>query len=195
MAGLKTSRGWTLSGAPDKVHPRTVPVLKIHGSVNWVLDDGGGIVVGRPDEALHCDRARIAMGVPGPAKEGFATRRWGMAVAAILQAEAVVFLGYRFPETDADSRTKILTALAQNRQSHVAVHVVLGPDLAHRDPQRVRMLLTTALGQRREGQRKDLGSHQNTFSLRLHPLFAEDFLCLHTQVGLLEQEREVERSS
>jgi hypothetical protein len=191
---LEVLRGETHAVVLDphvEVPQSQIPILKIHGSVNWKIASGR-CWIGRPEEGLCCEDNEIALAVPGPAKQRFASDRWRLALAALKTAEAVVFLGYRFPETDADARAKILGALAGSTESHISVHVSLGPDINARDPMRVRMLLTSVFGRRREDDRRDSGRHENSYSLTVHPLFAEDFLCLYTQVGVLAQERDAE---
>jgi hypothetical protein len=85
----------------DEVPQSQIPVLKMHGSVDWKYVSGK-YERGRAEEALCCEDNELALAVPGPAKQRFASDRWRRALAAVKTAEAVVFLGYRFPETDAD---------------------------------------------------------------------------------------------
>jgi hypothetical protein len=180
-------------GGDRALSPTEVPLFKMHGSVDWVIDDGGACVVGKPEQALICEPDRIAMGVPGRSKQAFTQKvgaLWRQAIALIQKAEVVLFVGYRFPETDAQAREQILRALAQNKEMHISVHIVRGPDTDDRDGRRLRSLLENSLrGERTKGARTDSSSRGNTYSLQVHPLFAEDFLCLHTQVGRFNQER------
>lgn len=143
------------------------PVLKLHGSVGWVpSSDGGGIrLAASPDELV--DGPCPILGVPGPRKAGLRKEYkglrvlWTYAQASIQQAERVVFVGYRFPPSDADARLSILGALESAATSLKKVEIVLGPDLNHRDVVRMRGLLSFAVAPEK---------------VQVWPLYAEDFL-------------------
>lgn len=180
-------------GGNQPLTPTQVPLFKMHGSVDWVIDASGACILGQPEQALICDPLCIAMGVPGRSKQTFTQKvggLWRAGIEFIKKAEVVIFVGYRFPETDAQAREQILTALAQNKEMHISVHIVRGPDTEDRDGRRIKSLLENSLrGERTRGARTDSNSRGNTYSLLVHPLFAEDFLCLHAQVGRFNQER------
>lgn len=101
---------------------------------------------------------------------------WNYAREVIEQADAVVFIGYRFPETDANARRRLLAALRRNGKHDLFVHTVLGPPDLNRSHQ-VRMehllrsaLTTTDRKQRVAGKSSDKWSH-----FWEHPMYAQDF--------------------
>ena len=152
------------------------------------------------EHALQSASARIAIATPGPSKRGltkeFFEPLWFQAVTAIERAEVVVFLGYRFPESDAESRDRLLKAIVVNEQTRLRIHVVLGPDLNQRDVVRMHRLVevcatrTRTLLRRPEQGRNEVNLLLNmkwkTAELAIEPLFAEDFLSLYS-AGPLRQ--------
>jgi hypothetical protein len=165
----------------------TANFLKLHGSVNWQFD-GSKFGVHEDDEfALTCPSDQMVIASPGPNKLAVATRLeelWATAETLLRSATAVVFIGYRFPSSDAASRRRLFMALAQNDQPYVALHTVLGPDKS--DPATVRMrslLLHAALQAGRKEAVTTSGtqyerSSNRTYTLDVHPLWGEDFMDL-----------------
>lgn len=142
------------------------PVFKLHGSVDWVASADGGIELAAASEDLATGRCPI-LGIPGPRKAAIRKEYkgmrvlWAYALEAIRKATRVVFVGYRFPPTDAEARLSILEALREAGSALKVVEVVLGPDLNHRDVARMRGLLSFVMSSEK---------------VRVRPLFAEDFL-------------------
>ena len=105
-------------GSPDDLKNardgKRCVLLKLHGSVDWKLvgGDKGHVEVmdKEPLFALDCPAAEIAIATPGPSKKRLTKHGsafwdlWAEAKRAIGEASAVVFLGFRFPETDAAAR-------------------------------------------------------------------------------------------
>jgi hypothetical protein len=130
----------------------------------------------------------IVIATPGPNKHGLTkgggllAPLWSGALAAIKAAEDIVFLGYRFPPSDAYAREKLLGAIRENEARDLQIRVVLGPDISHRDVVRMLGLLTgvlTAAG------RLDSSAPQGSsptpvrlFDLEARPFYAEDFLAV-----------------
>jgi hypothetical protein len=119
-------------------------VLKLHGSVDWLLDGKGSFQVRPGYPWLDNDSVDLAIGTPGPGKLSAATGPlswlWRAACNAIRDAKEVFLVGYRFPETDGFARHTLLDAL---RDSNVErVQVVLG--LNSPDAPRVRTLVRMA---------------------------------------------------
>jgi SIR2-like domain len=113
----------------------TVHLHKLHGSVDWVQEHVTKPIkrerqkprgIGIPGFELS---EKLVLGTPGGNKY-WLTRRlqpvWDAAMARIREASAVVFIGYRFPETDVDSIMQLHTAIRQNRKTPHA-WIVLGP--------------------------------------------------------------------
>lgn len=109
------------------------PVLKLHGSVDWRIVDRKKKIVEVGDEhfALLGKHEELAIATPGPSKKRTAADfgdLWKLAEAKLKEASAVVFVGYRFPETDADARSHLLGAIRANKNAtNPNVHIVLGP--------------------------------------------------------------------
>jgi hypothetical protein len=103
---------------------------------------------------------------------------WQLARSAIEKANAVVFVGFRFPPSDAIARERLLAAISKNK-SRLRVHTVLGPD---RDSAtgRLEALLTHALrrGGRMTYAESTMVTIDRLLSITVHPLYAEDFLGL-----------------
>ena len=185
------ARGWVVGSDFDSTFVRLAQlslVLKLHGSVDWrrVRDDRGVRFERAPaDFALGCPAGEIAIATPGLTKQSTTAELapvWRRAESALEAADAVVFIGYRFPPSDAESRERLLAALASSKQPHVELHVVLGPT---RDGDLARMEGLLSATARASG-RNHLGAterHHGTrrdpsYGLTLHPLWAEDFLAL-----------------
>jgi hypothetical protein len=114
------------------------------------------------------------MGLPGPAKSrlcnGDLSSIWTAATAALTAADEIVFIGYRFPPSDSQSRSLLLKAIATNQgrgggtliagERWLKIHTVLG--LQSPQSQRLGQLLNAA----------------KPGSVRQHQLFAEDFLSM-----------------
>ncbi len=167
----------------DQPDPRKVAVYKVHGSVDW-KNDAHGTHVGGEEEALLCSDAELALATPGPGKSDAASEPvWTLAENAIREAQVVVFLGYRFPQGDADARRRIPAAIAANRQSRLLLMPVLGPNLASDDVRRtIELLRSVVQVSRAEGWFESTAS--KTYKIWPRPLWAEDFLALYGELGI-----------
>ena len=165
------------------------PLLKLHGSVDWrrqapVNGKIGFEVTQDPTFALLCNDEELAIASPGPSKKRAATEfkeLWKLAEKALANADSIIFVGYRFPETDADARERLLGAIRENNgdqarprvapQHHLPIHVVVGgrPDHTKRLEALLRHVCRT---NRVEG---GPGNNLRTFQVHSHPLFAQDF--------------------
>jgi hypothetical protein len=112
---------------------------------------------------------------------------WSAACKHIQEAKVIVFVGYRFPPSDAEAREKLLKALTANVADHVELHIVLGPDRRIPDVVRLQQLLRYSMASAgRKGQRvwpegwalgegTRLVDQRKDFWLTTHALYAEDF--------------------
>ena len=119
---------------------------------------------------------------PGPTKR-ISTKElkaiWDGALGHLKEADAIVFVGYRFPPTDAEAREKLLSAIENNQAPsrdgtrHLSIEIVLGPAVSD-DVVRLRQLVRAVL--LRSG-RKESGKNVSgpTFWIRTHRMYAEDF--------------------
>jgi hypothetical protein len=152
------------------------PILKLHGSVDWVLN---GDDVARHRDAHYAvtvaDGASIVLGTPGPGKlkiTKLLEPLWKRAEDAFRKARAVVFLGYRFPPTDAAAKERLLHAIGAN--SSCIARVILGDDIF--SASRVRALIGYATRMTGQGART---------SVAVEPLFVEDFLSVCSRDAIL----------
>ena len=101
-----------------------------------------------------------------------------------------MFVGYRFPPTDANARRRLLRAIERRVkrpqwETRLALHVVLGPDC--RDARRLEELLRFAA---RRGGLQDNGEswvplQANGFRIRVHQLFSQDFFDVYDEKFLM----------
>jgi hypothetical protein len=184
------------------------PLLKLHGSVDWRKDLAGGrVVVSVQDEryALTCPDEHLAVATPGPSKrreaQGF-QELWELAKRALRIADAIVFVGFRFPETDADARKELLGAIGGNvgkgdrynerDASQLSLHTVLGNGpTSGRDAERLAALLRFSCRGSRDEARRDTarfhvtGVSSHRFTVDSHPLLAQDFFSVERRKDLL----------
>ena len=88
--------------------PNAAQLLKLHGSVNWIQSDPEGPVFEQdPFEIMEQDRSPM-IATPGPRKIGMIAKvmepLWRGAALALRRAQVVVFVGYRFPESDVEAK-------------------------------------------------------------------------------------------
>lgn len=168
-------------------------IYKLHGSVNWNSDGKVHDLFERGkwdrSEAVLFDKHTPLIAGPGPDKNVKCTGPfkgiWEDAKLSLETADALVFLGYRFPPSDSEARSTLLNAIHDNDQRSLSVHIVLGPDL--HQPANVR-LLALLRGVLQSRGRHELGTAQafsqyeskkaRFFRLVEHPLWVEDFLSL-----------------
>ena len=143
-------------------------LLKLHGSTNWTkirnkshfqIDLNNGDFACLDDE---CFKWRC-VGTPGPNKReitDYLKPVWDEARLAIHNAEAIVFVGYRFPPSDSDAREKILGAIQENASHHLLLHTVLGPNISDESTSRLRGLLESRMSERRRLARVDRSSDE-----------------------------------
>jgi hypothetical protein len=158
------------------------PIYKMHGSVDWAYPVSDGEPMNRVDPLVLLRAPKPPLiATPGPTKRLNCTTVlkdiWKNAIAALKSAEVVVFVGYRFPPSDAESRTRLLAALRDNENGKgLRVHTVLGPNVNDGDTVRLRELLRSTLSEKMVEQpdsRREAGS--GSFQVLVHPLYAEDF--------------------
>jgi hypothetical protein len=142
--------------------------VKLHGSIDWKKNESQSphdIERGEPVEALICDPDQLVIATPGPTKHGMVSgtlgKHWKIAEEALSKADVVFFIGYRFPQTDAEARGRLLGALMKNESPDLRLYTVLGPE-NNPDSQRLEALLNYAT----KGKAK---------VTRL-PLWAQDFM-------------------
>jgi hypothetical protein len=144
--------------AHDAQRRNCARVLKVHGSTDWAVFPDRRVVIDQDfdTQLVRTDGAEPLIGVPGPAKVEISTAQggplaglWDLAKVALEEAQVIVLIGYRFPESDAYARWFVLEALRNNVRGKRAnetllVQTVLGPDTA--SASRVRHLIEAATG-------------------------------------------------
>lgn len=187
-------------------------LLKLHGSVDWgrARENGTDLYSKQtPTTLLMSGRSdAIVIATPGPTKANTVASDleplWKKALDKIRDAEVIVFIGYRFPPSDSEARTKLLKAIRENRKRYTSVHTVLGDDIQDPATRRMKGLLEATLKQRFKGMvqeaKKEMASGvakealkpelvyalanqasngQSTYGMEVHPLFAQDFLDIY----------------
>jgi hypothetical protein len=146
-------------------------VVKLHGSVDWRVNKPQ-ILRGEPLEALKCDSDQLVIATPGPTKRNMVSDilspLWNEAEIKLCEADVVVFMGYRFPPSDAEARGRLLGALMKNTSPNLQLYTVLGPN-DDPDNRRLEALLKYATAQRENGPGK---------VVRI-PLWSQDFMSVY----------------
>lgn len=108
-------------------------LIKLHGSVDWQrIPANGALPFRRSGDLEHAVKSpENQIATPGGSKlassEGDLQALWALASKKIREAQEVIFIGYRIPESDAAAREMILDALQENENKQLRVKVVLGP--------------------------------------------------------------------
>lgn len=183
-------------------------IFKLHGSADWAFNDRGDYKrLQSLGELAEPGGYRLLIATPGATKARYVAKSlrvlWGRATDALSKAEVIVFVGYRFPPSDSESRTRLLRAIEENQSPLLTIHTVLGPDINASDVARLKGLLTHKLRAAGRvdaaelGRTSGAGRYPSMYSVVPQPLFAEDFLSvfnpaqLHDSqlAGLIRQSR------
>ena len=160
---------------PSEPDTKLTDVFKLHGSVNWKQGADKKIVaVDQLDFVATCAPNELAIATPGASKHTDVTSLfmslWALAEYALVHAHEVIFIGYKFPPSDAYSRERLLRALWRNTEPDLRTSIVLGPNVHHEDVVRLEKMLDWTI--------------ESSATARLKvapdtiPLFAEDYLTI-----------------
>jgi hypothetical protein len=159
-----------LPGCPPCPDPNRPDLYKLHGSIDWKRAKRGGRFERQPDapafSVMTPNGRERGVATPGPSKLDRSEELkdlWERAMNAVKAAEAVFFIGYRFPPTDVHARNEVLAALARN-PARPTVGVVLGPDARNDTTQRLVRLLGSVL----------------STDVEVYPYYCEEFFTLWT---------------
>ncbi|MFT3927453.1 MAG: SIR2 family protein [Myxococcales bacterium] len=159
-------------------------LLKLHGSVDWVISGSEASPIVQTHQepfASILNEREVAIGVPGPSKRFRASNlfqpQWDKAERALREADSVVFVGYRFPETDSDAKYRLLGALGGNTTPDLPIRLVLGPSVSD-DVRRLDGLLQWTLRQHPSV------TSRRKFEVIHEPMYAQDFLTVFWRDGL-----------
>jgi hypothetical protein len=177
------------SDCPNDGSPLTgdvVPVLKLHGSVDWKRDKDGPVQLGDVKQILASETEAPFIAAPGRSKQDAVKELgplWKQARWALEHAGALVVLGYGFPVTDTKARIEIQSAFSSGSTGPDArrIDVVLGPDTSKPEVRRVHALLEGFKGPRSVVVAPEKvpprGLYQiGALFIRPHYLWAEDFI-------------------
>jgi hypothetical protein len=172
-------------GDRTQMPPDAVPVLKLHGSVDWKKNDARKIVRDGPMKILANEDIAPFIAAPGRSKQDAVEELkplWEQARRALEQAWALEILGYGFPATDTMARNEIQTAFSKGSgptDSQVRrIDVVLGPDTNRPEARRVHALLETfhRMGRLIVAPEPPIEDDRFVCYLKVHPLWAQDFM-------------------
>lgn len=179
--------------AADALPKDVVPLIKLHGSVNWRCLRGTGVPdkyeTGQPDDfVLTCEDYELAIASPGLTKQRMVSddlmQLWRLAEQELAAADAIVFVGYRFPPTDSEALARLLGAIGGNDNLYLALHTVLGPKKSD-DVVRLHALLRYAARVRKREHTSRIGMDavggqgvggRRLYTLVSQELWAQDFL-------------------
>jgi hypothetical protein len=170
----------------------SVPVLKLHGSVDWrllgqsrepreYLDDkrvDADYILRTPDDV-------IGIAAPGGTKARFVAMHmeplWARAVAALSEADRVIIVGYSFPDTDPYAQERLLPAFAKGEAHERHAHLVLGAGVSDVSRRLVSLMRSTAGPNHwvRVTDQCAPGANHPHLGIVQHPLWAQDFLLRH----------------
>jgi hypothetical protein len=125
-------------------------LIKLHGSVDWERKPSeapDGFPFRQSEDIEYAaQNADGQIATPGGSKlaasEGALKPLWALANRKLVDAQEVVFIGYRIPESDAAAREMLLDAFEANEQTSLFVRIVLGRPSFDRD--RLESLLKVA---------------------------------------------------
>jgi hypothetical protein len=167
----------------DSLPKGNAKVYKLHGSLDWIEDGGCLRRLDEPFDAYIKRADQLAIAAPGPAKrervEGAFRWLWDTALKELAEAQTVIFVGYRFPPSDSDARSRLLDALGKGQvpqYGRVAVGIVLGPDTRSTDNIRLQKMVHHTLQSKGYGRHSGETPPWGTFRLGAAPLWTEDFL-------------------
>ncbi|HEU4635746.1 MAG TPA: hypothetical protein VFS41_06165 [Edaphobacter sp.] len=154
---------------------RSVKAYHMHGSVAWTRASADSERFVDEERAVaHENPERAVLGIPGVGKKALAQGHlkgiWDEALTRLASAKAVVFVGYRFPETDNMAKRALLGAL--KAQTDSSLHIVLGPNSP--DAARLRRMLEWT-----RPARKDISVITD------HQMFAQDFMAVFDRQVLI----------
>jgi hypothetical protein len=172
-------------------HPDKVRVFKLHGSIDWQEADGK-VTYAPSEQLLVAEDRSPCIAAPGSSKTATVGTTlkplWDVAMQALRQADAIVMLGYSFPQTDAGARMDLLGAIAGGDPGCFVrrIDVVMGADIARADIRRVQSLAEACRNGRFLGSghpRKILSGPESAnryLLVEVQPLWAEDFIADYT---------------
>ncbi len=103
QVALGQSQPWTVQDRQDRVPlTGTIPLAKLHGSLNWAIEDGECVAIYQDVRAAfrHGGTAAIVPPIPEKQPPAFLTHVWDEAQELLADADVWVVVGYSLPEYD-----------------------------------------------------------------------------------------------
>jgi hypothetical protein len=100
---LGQSQPWMARDRQDRMElTGTIPLAKLHGSLNWAIKDGGSIIIYQDTRAAFRRGGTAAIVPPIPEKKppAFLTTVWVAAQEVLADAGVWIVIGYSLPEYD-----------------------------------------------------------------------------------------------
>lgn len=178
----RTNEFW-FAGPGEPPSAGKIPILRLHGSVDWRISGGVAKV---PAFKILCEEEDdVGIAAPGGSKAQFVKQYlgtlWASARQALTDATYLMIVGYSFPETDPSATSDLLDAFANGGEPKRQVHIVLGPNVNDPIVRRVVSLVkSTAAGRSiivSEGNPLDLSTRGgDVLNIVLHPNYSQDFI-------------------
>ncbi|KLU05718.1 hypothetical protein RISK_002350 [Rhodopirellula islandica] len=153
-----------------------VPLLKMHGSVDWKRTESGNVKCSLEDTMKECRKiTEFAMAIPGTGKLSFNRENqwlWNCAEQFVQGAETINFVGYRIPETDGLALNSICKSIrrrcaASKRDSYPRINIVLGP-MPTPERGRAEGLMRLLLGE-------PASANPRSRKVHVHDMWAQDY--------------------
>lgn len=134
LAEMTSTKIAQILPSDEDVDAARVPLLKLHGSVDWELDSNKTCRRSDPPPSvsdLLTGNSKPLIGTPGLGKQEIAKRLaplWDKAEKSIQEADELIFLGYRMPASDAEARRRLVNAMKRCEPDAAVVRLVLGND-------------------------------------------------------------------
>lgn len=107
------------------------PVLKLHGSVNWTLEDDGAVAVHKNYEAARLTALAPPLLTPPTWKKAFGgpmEHVWNAAIRSLSIATRVIIIGFSIPPTDIHFKYLLAAGLRNNFSLRELIFVNPDPD-------------------------------------------------------------------
>jgi hypothetical protein len=164
-----------------------VPVLKLHGSIDW-LENGKTVERVPRESLLASEEAEPVIAAPGRSKTATVKDSleplWKVAHMALGAAGAIMLVGYSFPQTDAGARMDLLRSIATGDAGYRTrrIDIVMGPDTTKPEVRRVHALAEACTNGRKLTTAQPMiatsgpSSGDRFLWVTSQPLWAEDFI-------------------
>jgi len=158
----KKSMDYSFSDSRGEINKGDIPLLKIHGSLNWFYCpkcDEVDITIGKKEATeLIADQSKFLCANPyctsnyeplivAPTMlkvydNTFLQKLWALSENTISEANRLVFIGYSLPEADYHIRSLLVKALVKNNGNHRVLVIVKNPHQNDKEKREIEMVKT-----------------------------------------------------